>query len=389
MNRKLLAALLAFPILSVIVPTGTSQTATGDGLMYIGTLDHKLLVIDEDKEEVVGEIPLAGVPRATALTPDQKKLIVVSTKMGIEVVDLATRKVTSSFSLADPKSRPDLMALVPDRISPGHFDWSLFSGLAVSPDGRYLYTTLKVVVKEIDQYRIEPSKFVTIDLEDMKIVKAFEFPKDLNKGFGFLSSYKVSPDGKLLYVFDNDVRIFDLATFTQIDRITLSKPPYPGAAPYRLTVTDDPYDDPSKVTSVFTSVDPIVHKGTLGLASFDLRTREVDYKVIGPSLPMFGFLLTPDRKLGYSVMFQGAGGNRRTEWWVWDVKNQQVLKKQEFESRPTFEFGISSDGKKLYIYGSGSTLEIVDAGTLQSKKVMYLNKDLTTNLITLARKTKG
>jgi len=88
-------------------------------------------------------------------------------------------------------------------------------------------------------------------------------------------------------------------------------------------------------------------------------------------------------------MFQGAGGNRRTEWWVWDIKNQQVLKRQEFESRPTFRFGISSDGKKLYIYGSGSTLEIVDAATLQSKKVMYLNRDLTTNLITLARKTKS
>jgi hypothetical protein len=61
---------------------------------------------------------------------------------------------------------------------------------------------------------------------------------------------------------------------------------------------------------------------------------------------------------------------------------------QEFKSRPTFQFGIGCDGKKLF-YGSGSTLEIVDAGPLQSKKVMYLNKDLTTNLITLARKTKS
>ena len=101
MSRKLLAALVALPVLSVVVPRGISQTATSDGLMYIGTLDNKLLVIDEDKEEVVGEIPMAGVPRATALTPDQKKLIVVNTKMGIEVVDLATRKVTASFSLAE------------------------------------------------------------------------------------------------------------------------------------------------------------------------------------------------------------------------------------------------------------------------------------------------
>ena len=51
-----------------------------------------------------------------------------------------------------------------------------------------------------------------------------------------------------------------------------------------------------------------------------------------------------------------------------------------------FRFGISSDGKKLYLYGSGSTLEIIDAATLNSRKLLYLNRDITTNLITLARK---
>jgi WD40 repeat protein len=101
---------------------------------------------------------------------------------------------------------------------------------------------------------------------------------------------------------------------------------------------------------------------------------------------MIGFLVSPDRKLGYSVMFSYAGGNRRTEWWVWDLQTHQVIKTQPFESRPTFRFGLSSDGKKLYLYGSGSTLEIFDASTLASLKLIYLNKDITTNLVTLARK---
>ena len=30
-------------------------------LMYVGTLDKKLLIIDEDKEVVAGEIPLGGI----------------------------------------------------------------------------------------------------------------------------------------------------------------------------------------------------------------------------------------------------------------------------------------------------------------------------------------
>jgi hypothetical protein len=104
---------------------------------------------------------------------------------------------------------------------------------------------------------------------------------------------------------------------------------------------------------------------------------------------MMGFLVSPDRKRGYSVMYTGAGGNRRTEWWVWDLETHQVVKTEPFESRPTFNFGLSSDGKKLYLYGSGSSLEIFDAETLKSRKLLRLNKDLTTDLVTLARRTAG
>jgi hypothetical protein len=71
---------------------------------------------------------------------------------------------------------------------------------------------------------------------------------------------------------------------------------------------------------------------------------------------------------------------------VWDLRTHQVIKTQPFESRPTFRFGMSSDGKKLYLYGSGSTLEIFDAATLTSRKLLYLNRDITTNIVTLARK---
>ena len=62
----------------------------------------------------------------------------------------------------------------------------------------------------------------------------------------------------------------------------------------------------------------------------------------------------------------------------------KVIRKEPFEGRPTFRFGMSGDGKKLYIYGAGSTLEVFDAETLKSRKLLYLNKDTTTNLITLA-----
>ena len=256
--------------------------------MYVGTLDKKLLMIDEDKEEVVGEIPMAGVPRITALSADKKQLYVVSTKMGLEVVDLADAQIYEFAESVRRSKQADIFGFAPDLISPGNYDFEGFSGLAVDPTGQYLYSSMRVTVKELDEYRIEPTKFVAIDLHNGTIAKTFPFPKELDQGFGPMVSFKVSPDGKLLYVFGKDILIFDLATFTLVDKIALSKPSYPGASPLRLNVTDDPYDDAAKVTSVFTSVDPIVHKGTLGLATLNLTTREVNYTPIGARLPNVG-----------------------------------------------------------------------------------------------------
>jgi DNA-binding beta-propeller fold protein YncE len=372
------------PIALLVSMIAYGQAVSSGQLMYIGTLDKKLLIIDEGKEDVVGEIALEGIPRTTAISADHKKLYIFTTQMLLETVDLEARKVISSFNIADPRTHVRLQATAPDRVNIGSN--SRFSGLAVDPQGHYLYTTMRVVTKDIDQYRIDPPQFVAIDLQDKKVAKSWPFPQDMDQGFGFDATYKVSPDGKLLYVFQDDILVFDLNTFQQVDKIELAHPPYPGASPYRLAANEDTFDSPGMVNSVFTAVDPIVHKGTLGLASINLATRKVEYFPIGPLLPMMGFLVSPDRKRGYSVMpVVGTGANRLTEWWVWDIENHKVIRKKEFESRPTFRFAIGGDGKRLYLYGAGSTLEIFDSATLESKKLIYLNKDTTTNLITLAR----
>jgi len=380
--RKLMLALCC-----LVYSIAVAQTSS-ERLMYVGTLDKKLLLIDEGKEQVVGEIPLGGIPRTTVLSADKKKLHIFSTQMLLETVDLESKKVISSFSLNDPRTRLRIQTNAPDLVNIGNS--ARYTGVAVDPNGRYLYTTMRNVVKDIDQYRIDPPQFVAVDLQEKKITKAWPFPKEMDQGFGFNATYKVSADGKRLYVFQENILIFDLDTFKQIDTIELAQPPFPGASPYRLAAGDDPNDAPDSVTSVFTSVDSIVHKGTLGLAKIDLTTRKVDYFPIGPLLPMNGFLLSPDRKRGYSVMPKiGAGANRATEWWVWDIENHKVINKKDFDTRPTFRFAVSGDGTKLYLYGAGSTLEIWDAETLESRKLIYLNKDTTTNLITLPPPAKS
>ena len=101
MKRFLLARFL--PALLAMAGCGALSAAQ---LMYVGTLDKKLLVIDEDKQAVVGEIPLEGIPRTTALSNDNQKLYILSTQMLLETVDLKTRKVISSFNLADERNKP-------------------------------------------------------------------------------------------------------------------------------------------------------------------------------------------------------------------------------------------------------------------------------------------
>ena len=49
---------------------------------------------------------------------------------------------------------------------------------------------------------------------------------------------------------------------------------------------------------------------------------------------MMGFLISPDHKRGFSLMYSGSGGNRETEWWVWDIDAHKVIRKEPFEGRP-------------------------------------------------------
>ena len=79
------------------------------GVMYVGTLDKKLLIINETNGDIVGEIPLGGIPRTTVLSADQMKLHVLTTQLQLETVDLVTRQVISSFPLSDGKSIPRMI----------------------------------------------------------------------------------------------------------------------------------------------------------------------------------------------------------------------------------------------------------------------------------------
>jgi len=52
---------------------------------------------------------------------------------------------------------------------------------------------MRVVVKEIDEYRVDPPQFVAIDLQSQKIAKAWPFPKELEQASASTRPIKSPP----------------------------------------------------------------------------------------------------------------------------------------------------------------------------------------------------
>jgi len=89
-----------------------------------------------------------------------------------------------------------------------------------------------------------------------------------------------------------------------------------------------------------------------------------------------GFSLAPDRKRAYGVL-QEIG---RYEFWTFDLEKRNVVKTQ-FEGRPRMALRTSTNGKILYIYQAGATIDLYDAATYKHLRTMTLDADETTDLI--------
>lgn len=355
--------------LTTLAAAGAAPAQTGKlGTLFVGAWQKRVLIIDEATRKVTGEVPLQlDVPRSIHWSEDKKKIIVYSQlECGFEIIDVATRKLERSFKLdtASKKYRP--------------------SGFASSPDDKKIYTALYTVDKKIDRFEVSKPQWAIIDMEGGKIEKLVDFPKDEQLRGGRGGGLRTSPDGKYLYQFRENVNIYSTTDFKEVDKIELSKPMFPGIERVMIGPGDDPYEERGTVFGFFNSTDPVVHKTTFGFAKFDLNQRTFDFTPVGPSTTgTLGLRLTPDRKTGFTVAFNGMGANRRCEFWSFDIASKKITRMQEFDGRSRFEFNLSSDGKMLYIYGAGNTVEFYDAATMKMVKDLDVNADMTSNMLVL------
>jgi DNA-binding beta-propeller fold protein YncE len=336
------------------------------GTLYLPAYPNAVLVFDEAKGQIVDRIPLeTGTPMSMRLAPDHKKIYVTTIDHnGIEVIDVATRKVINHFVLNTATTQ------------------YRFRGGAVDPGGKLFYTVTREIDKLPEHFEVAKSKYTVIDLAQQRIVKTVDMPLEDEQTDRM--SFEVSPDGKYLYQFGPKIKILQAADFKVVDTLDLAAPDFEGMENIRLGGDLDLISQPGIHTSIFNSADPIVHNRVFGVARLDLSTRQVNYNPIGPApSDMRGLQVTPDKKFAYTIVANGANGNRVCEFWKFDLTTDRLTQKAEVPCRTRFSFGMSSNGEKLYIYGAGFDIEVYDAATFKLEKTWDLNNDVTGGIAVL------
>jgi len=334
--------------------------AASAGTLYLPAYPAAVLVFDEGKGQVVDRIPLeTGTPLSIRMAPDRKKIYVNTIDHnGIEVIDVATNKVTNHFVLNTPTKQ------------------YRFRGGAADPDGKLFYTVTREIDKLVEHFEVGKGKYTVIDLAQQKIVKTVDMPLEDERTNRL--SFEVSPDGKYLYQFGPKIKILQTSDFKLVDTLDLAASDSEGMENIRLGGDLDLLSQPGMHTSLFNSADPTVHNRVFGLARLDLSTRQVNYSPIGPAPGgMAGLQITPDKKFAYTVVTNGVNGNKRCEFWKFDLSTDRLTQKEEVPCRTRFSFGMSTDGKKLYIYGAGFEIEVYDTATLKLEKTWDLQTDIT------------
>jgi len=333
------------------------RISAGNGTLIVGTYPDKFWIIDEATEKAVGTIPFkSGIPRRTTLSRDRKRFYTIEAGMEkIEILDIASRSTVDTFTLSEGAKKVRIRSIEPD------------------PLHRFVMLLTASATKLVDRFEIGVPTLVQYDLKEHKVVRTIPWPNGEERQN---VQIQFSPDGKLMYLFsDQDVLIYDTGNFTQVDKWELSKPIEEGFGRLEFGQSDILNDEPGFYTGIFNVSDPVQHRRIMGIGRVNLAAKTVDFFTMGPSSPV-SFSLAPGRKVGYGL-FQDIG---RFEFWKFDLQGRKLAGRTEFKGRPRMSLKTSSNGKVLYIYNAGETIDLWDAETYQYLRTITLEGDMTAEL---------
>ena len=335
----------------------SAAAAAGNGTLIIGAYPKQFWIIDEATEKIVGTIPFqSGIPRRTALSRDRKRFYTVEAAMEkVEILDIAARKTVDTFGLSEGNRKVRIRSVEPD------------------PLQRFVMMVTASATKLVDRFEVGSPTLVQYDLKEHRIVRTIPWPNGEERQN---ANIQFSPDGKLMYLFtDQDVLIYETSGFTQVDKWELSKPIEEGFGRLEMGSRDVFNDEPGFYTGTFSVSDPVQHRRMMGIARVNLAAKTVDFYTLGPSSGV-SFAMAPNRKVAYGL-FEDIG---RYEFWKFDLEHRRFAGRTEFKGRPRMGLKTSSNGKVLYIYVAGNTIDLYDADTYQYMRTITLDGDMTTEL---------
>jgi hypothetical protein len=372
--RPLLTAAATVAVVAALMPAVSGQTARGakpspmmsggNGTMYIGTYKGEIEVYDEATEKMVDKIALkTGIPRSLTPSPDRTRFYALNSRFEeIEIIDIATRKTIDSFKLTVGNKHVRVNNLQPD------------------PNNKFLILMYRTATKLVDRWEIGPPTIQQYDLTTHQFTRTIPWPKgDERENVNM----RLGPDGKHLFIFGDEVTVLETANFTEVESWPYAAPIEPGLGRINLGPSHDFYDPPGTFTGLFTMADAVQKRRLMGIGRVDLVNRKVDFQPIGPATPVFPFAKSPDGKRAYGLL-QEIG---RYEMWTFDLEKPAVLKRTEFEGRPRMAVRVSSNGKLVYVYVAGATVDIWDAAAHKYLRTMPLGGDQTTELFVVPAAT--
>jgi hypothetical protein len=350
------AAAAAAAAVSFAAAPPAPKLTGGNGTMYVSGWPSKIYIVDEAAEKVTGAIDVVtGTPQRLSLTRDRSRVYFLNTLgESVEIVDLNARKSIDHFTLSDGKKKTRIRGMIPD------------------PLNRFVVLLTKTAEKKIDRFEITPPTLVVYDLKDHKISRTIPWPNNEERE---AVNILMSPDGKLLYFFADDVLIYDTTEFKQVDKWELSRPVEEGLGRFDFGPRDVTYEEPGFYSGIFSTSDPVQNRRIMGVARVNLSGKNMDFWPIGPSRPV-SFSLAPDRKKAYGLL-QEIG---HYELWTFDLEHHKLGAKMEFAGRPRMALRTSSNGKLLYIYQAGNTIDLYEAATYKYLRTITLDADMTTEL---------
>jgi hypothetical protein len=357
-------ALMRALVFALLVGVGVSaqqggplRPAAGTGTIYLGSYSRRIVVVDEATEKPAAEIPLTtGIPWSVRLSTDGTRFYILNADQEhLEVVELATRKSLDSFTLSEGNRKVRVLAFAAD------------------PQNRVMTLVTRTATKLSDRFEIGVPTFVQYDLTDHKVLRTKPWATDPEPGYFSLIRY--SPDGRLFYFFSHEILAFDAATLEPVSTWDLSLPNEPGLGRLDLGSLDETNDDPAYFSGLFTIKDPVQHRPLLVVGRVNLGQKSVDFFPLGPE-PEHGevsFALGGDHTHAY-VLAQDIG---RHELWTIDLAARRLQSRVEFHGRPRMAIRTSSNGKVIYLYEAGNTIDLYEAEGFKYLRTITLDTDMT------------